>query len=70
MYEPTLERVGGSLLVRCGYPRCATLTRPLPLTLTLPLPLPLTRCADDSACLQGMTAEAEAQREADGPLVV
>ena len=27
-------------------------------------------CAEDSACLQGMTAEAEAQREADGPLVV
>ena len=24
MYEPTLERVGGSLLVRRGYPRCAT----------------------------------------------
>jgi hypothetical protein len=27
-------------------------------------------CAEDSACLQGMTAEADARREADGPLVV
>ena len=27
-------------------------------------------CADDSACLQAQTAETDARREADGPLVV
>lgn len=53
VYEPTLERVGSSVFVRRGYPRCATPERgaafgfalrkgeatPYP---TLPLTLPLT----------------------------
>ena len=27
-------------------------------------------CADDSACLHALTAETDARRDADGPLVV
>ena len=53
VYEPTLERVGGSLFVRRGYPRCATPERGAAFSFalrrgeattsepTLPLTLPL-----------------------------